>query len=123
MIVIKLVRLVPESQFVLAVVVDGRSDPQKVLKELRRDIFVYIIVLRQFEGDAQQVQAIHGHPARAVRLADEPARGQRLAAVETANVVQPKESALEYASPLLILAVHPPCEIQQQFLKDPLQKH
>src|SRR4029434_1941192 len=48
--------------------------------------------------------------------------GKRLAAVEDADVVQTEKTALKDVSSLGILAIHPPGEIQQQFLKNPLEK-
>ena len=51
-----------------------------------------------------------------------PASGKRLAAVEDADVVQTEKAALKDVSSLGILAIHPPGEIQQQFLKNPLKK-
>ena len=50
------------------------------------------------------------------------ASGKRLAAVEDADVVQTEKAALKDVSSLGILAIHPPGEIQQQFLKNPLEK-
>ena len=51
-----------------------------------------------------------------------PAGGKRLAAVEDADIVETEKAALKNVSALGILAVHPPGEIQQQFLKNPLEK-
>ena len=51
----------------------------------------------------QHRQAVHGHPSGAVGLFDVAAGGQRLAAVEDADVVEPQEAAFEdvvaFASP------------------------
>ena len=51
-----------------------------------------------------------------------PSSRKRLAAVEDADVVQTEKAALKDVSSLGILAIHPPGEIQQQFLKNPLKK-
>ena len=50
------------------------------------------------------------------------AGGQRLAAVEHADVVQAEEAALKDVHALGVLAVHPPGEVQQQLVEDALQK-
>ena len=50
------------------------------------------------------------------------AAGQRLAAVEHADVVQPQEPALEDVAAVRVLAVDPPGEVQQQLVEDALQK-
>src|SRR5580658_4025714 len=82
-----------------------------------------MVVHRQLEGNAQQVQAIRRHPARAIRLVHKAARGQRLAAVEYTDVVEAEEAALKNISSLLVLTVHPPGKIQKKLLKYALQKH
>ena len=43
-------------------------------------------------------------------------------AIEDADIVQAEESALKNIISFGILAVHPPGEIQQQLVKDALQK-
>ena len=50
------------------------------------------------------------------------AAGQRLAAVEDADVVEPEKAALEDVVALGVLAVHPPGEIEQQFVEDALEE-
>jgi hypothetical protein len=42
--------------------------------------------------------------------------------VEDANVVESKEPSSEQVVTLEILAVHPPSEVEQQFLKDAFEK-
>ena len=93
-----------------------------MLEEFRRDVFIDPVVLRQFQRDAQQVQAIHRHPARAVGLVDVAAGRQRRAAVEHADVVEAKEAALENIASLRVLAIHPPGEVEQQLVKDAFEK-
>jgi hypothetical protein len=51
-----------------------------------------------------------------------PAGGGVVAAVEKTDVVQAQETALEDIVSPVILAVHPPGEIEQQLLKNPFQK-
>ena len=79
-------------------------------------------MLREFERDAQQVQAIHRHPARAVGLIDKAAGGQRGAAVEHTDVIEAEETTLKNISSLRVLAVDPPGEIQKQFMEDAFKK-
>ncbi len=93
-----------------------------MLPELAGHIFVRRILARQFQRDGHQVEAIHRHPAGAVGLFDEAAAGQRLAAVEDADVVEPQKSALKDVLALRVLAVHPPGEVQQQLVEDALQE-
>src|SRR6516162_9543128 len=93
-----------------------------MLEELGGDVFVNMIELGQLEGNREHVEAVHGHPARAVRLVERAAGRQRLAAIEHADVVESEESALENIAPGCILAVHPPGEIEQQLVEDALEK-
>jgi hypothetical protein len=55
-----------------------------------------------------------------------PVRESRLreccAAVEDADVVQSEESTFKDIVSKSVLAIHPPREVQQQFLEDPSQK-
>ena len=101
MVVVELVVLVPEPHALLADAVDRGGDRQEVLEELGRDVLVDGIVQRQLERDAQHVQAVHRHPARAVGLLDVPPVGKRPAAVEDADVVEPEEAALEDVAAVL----------------------
>ena len=48
--------------------------------------------------------------------------GQRLGAVEHADVVQAQESAFENVVAFGVLAVHPPGEIHQQLMEDGFQE-
>ena len=120
-VVVKLVCFIPETQAVL-VGVDGGGDIEKMLEELGGNVFINWIVQGQFERDAQEVEAIHGHPARAVGLIDVAAGGQRRAAVEHTDVVEAEKATLENVPPLRILAIHPPGEVQQQLVIDAFQE-
>ena len=122
MVVIELVCFVPQTQRVVTHAVDGAGDGEEMLKEFRGDVLIDMIVDGQFGSYAKHVEAIHRHPTRAVGLVDEATSGQRTAAVKAANVVQTEEAALKNVSSLLVLAVDPPREIQQQLLKHALQK-
>ena len=50
------------------------------------------------------------------------ARWQLCAAIEDADVVEPKESARENIASVGIFAIHPPVEVHLQSLEGPLQK-
>src|SRR5690242_5377706 len=94
-----------------------------MLEKFGGDVLVNLVVPGQFQRDAQQVQAIHRHPARAVRLVDKAARRQGLAAIEYADVVEPEETALKNVPALGVLAVDPPREIQQELVKNAFEEH
>ena len=102
--------------------IDGVGDEKKMLPELAGNIFVGRILTRQFQGDGQQVQAVHRHPARAVGLLDILPARQRSAAVEQPDVIQAQKAALKDVVALGVLAVHPPGEIQQHLMEDALQE-
>ena len=76
-----------------------------MLEKFRGDFFVNVVVRREFQSDSHQVQAVHRHPAGAVRLVDVAARGQRSAAIEDADVIQAEEAALEN-----VAALRRPCD-------------
>ncbi len=75
-IVEKLVLVVPQVNIDIAHVVHGVGNVEKVLKELAGDVFVGGVGLRQLQGHLQHIQAVHGHPAGAIRLLQVAARGQ-----------------------------------------------
>src|SRR5271168_3709516 len=103
LIVIKLVGFVPQTILIQANTIDRTRDGEEVLEKLRGDVFVRVSVQRQFERNAQEVQAVHGHPARAVRLVDEAAARQR-AAIECTDVVKTEKATLKDVAPLCVLA-------------------
>src|SRR5579872_1445294 len=51
-----------------------------------------------------------------------PARRQRLRPVEDSDVVEPQKSALKNIRPVWVFAIHPPRKIQQQLVKNSLEK-
>src|SRR5262252_2210268 len=116
-VVIEAVLVVPEAERVHRV-----RDVDEVLPKLASDIFVSIVLARQFQRNAEHVQAVHRHPAGTVGLLEVSARGQRCAPVKDANVVQAEEAALEDVSALRVLAIDPPREVEDQLLEDPGEK-
>ena len=93
-----------------------------MLEELAGDVLVDVIVLRELEGDAHQVERVHRHPARAVGLVDVSAGREPGAAVEDPDVVEPEEAALENVAAERVLAVHPPGEIEHELVKHALEE-
>ena len=77
---------------------------------------------RQLQGDPHEVQAVHGHPARAVGLVEEAAAGQPGVAVENTDVVQSEYAALKNVPPLRILTIHPPGKVEHKLVEHPLQE-
>src|SRR5205085_2420180 len=111
-VVIEAVFFVPQPERV-----HRRGDLDEVLPELARHVLVIIFFKSELERDAEHVEAIHRHPARAVRLLEVAAAGQRRAAIEHSDVVEPEKAALEDVAPLGVLAIHPPGEVDQQFVE------
>ena len=77
---------------------------EEMLEEFGGDILIGIVVLRQLDGDAQHVEAVHRHPGGAVGLLQRAARRAVARAVEDADIVQAQKAALED-----IAAVRGPC--------------
>ena len=115
-VVIEAVLLVPEAG--AAQRVHGIRDGDEVLEELRRNVLVRRILARQLERDRQHRVAVERHPGRAVGLLELSAGGQRLRPVEDPDVIEAEEPAGEKIVAVEILPVHPPGEVDQQFLKN-----
>src|SRR5207253_131108 len=94
-VVIKFVRLVPKSDPLASEIVHRAGDPEEMLEELRRDIFVDGILAGQLKRHSHQVEAKHSHPTGAVALLEMSAAGERRAPIEHADVIQPEETALK----------------------------
>ena len=119
-VIIKFVFLVPKAA--AAEAIHRRRDPEKVLEEFGRDIFVDVIFRRKLDRDSHQVEGKHSHPTRAVALFEMAAVGKRVVAVEHADVVESEEPALENILPFGVLAVHPPGERDQHLVENRFQK-
>ncbi len=98
------------------------DDIDEVLPELAGHIFILGLFGGQFQRDRQHVERIHGHPTGGVGLLDLAAGGKRVASVKYSDVVQAEKSTLEDVHTVGVFAIHPPGEIQQEFVKDALQK-
>eukprot|EP00053_Salpingoeca_punica_P018048 m.175423 g.175423 ORF g.175423 m.175423 type:complete len:782 (+) comp17347_c0_seq5:171-2516(+) len=108
--------LVPKSRLRLRSV-EGVADLHKVLEELAGNVLVRVVVLGQLEGNVEHGDAVKRHPGGAVGLLQPRARGQRLAPVKDADVIEAEESTAEDVLAVFVLAVHPPGEVQQELLK------
>src|SRR6516225_6879444 len=102
-------------------------DVNKMLPELTRHVSVhpiaaYQFVPRQLEGNAQHVEAVHSHPTGAVGLLNVSAAGKYSAAVKNTDVVKPEETALKDVLPFRVFAIYPPIKVQQELVKNTLQK-
>src|SRR5689334_14938702 len=93
-----------------------------MLEELRGDVLISVVLLRQLDGDAQHVQTVHRHPGCSVGLHQRTVHWQRARAVENTDIVHTKEATLEDVQTLRILSVHPPGEIEQQLGENTLKK-
>src|SRR6185437_15540620 len=99
----------------------GRSNGEEVLDKLCQHVQIGLVVQRQFPGYLKHIQTEKRHPGGAIGLFEISARGQWRAAVEDADVIQSEESTFEGVFAKTILAIEPPGEIQQKFLKAALE--
>ncbi len=90
LVVVEAVLLVPEPG--PAELVHRRGDADEVLEELRGDVGVRRVLARELERDREHRGAVERHPGRGVGLLQPPAPGQRLRAVEEADVVEARGS-------------------------------
>src|SRR5215831_16138031 len=87
--------LVPKLNPFFTPMIHGMRDVDEMLEELRGDVLVNGILPSQLQRNRQHIQAVHAHPSRAVRLLDMTACGERRAAIEDADIVQPEKPTLE----------------------------
>src|SRR6476646_8243455 len=80
------------------------------------------VTFSQFQRHAQHRAAIKRHPRRAISLPKAATVGERLGAIEQADIVQSEEPAGEQVFAINVLAIDPPGEVQKKFLKDPFEK-
>src|SRR3979490_2513199 len=92
--------------------IHGTGDPKEMFNELDGHVFVERVVGRQLHGDLSHVLTEKRYPGSAVSLLEMAAGGQRRAAVEDTDIIQPQESALEEILAEPVFAVDPPTEIQ-----------
>src|SRR5215472_4498599 len=118
----ELVLFVPQRDPFSRDVIERLGNVEEVLEKFGGDVLVRAVLPRYFQSDHEHVQAVHAHPGGPIRLLKVSTGGQRRAAVENTNVVQPQETALKHIVPLAVLAVHPPGEVKQELVEDPLQE-
>ena len=99
----------------------GRPDTDGLLEEGRLEVLVGRVGLGQRGRDAEHRQAVGEHPRGRVGLLQLGA-GRDVRAIERTDVVQSQEPAREDVVAFLVLAVHPPREVQQQLVEDPLEE-
>ena len=116
------VLLVPELVPVHADTIHGSGDPEEVLVEFGGELLVDRVVQRELQRDLQHALTVERHPRRAVGLLEVAACGQRGAAVEDADVVEPEEPPLEDVLAVTVLAIDPPREVHQKLLEAFFQK-
>ena len=66
-VVVEAVFVVPQTIFA-GEAIQGVRDVEEVLEELRGDVFVDVILLRDFERHREHVERVDGHPARCRRI-------------------------------------------------------
>ena len=88
-----------------------------MLKKLRRHVLVHRVHLGQLQRNREHPQTIESHPRGAVGLLKKTAGRQRLRSVENADVIKNEKAAGEQVVAFYVFAVHPPREVEQQFLE------
>ena len=117
-VIVKAVGIVPKGHSANAEIVQGAGDVNEMLEELAGDVFISRIFFGQLQSDCQHIEAVHAHPTGPVRLFEMAPGGERRRAVKDSDVVQAQEPSLKDIRAVGVLAVHPPCEIQEQLVKD-----
>src|SRR5205823_6781094 len=102
--------------------IHGSGDPEEVLVEFGGELLVDRVVQRELQRDLQHALTVERHPRRAVGLLEVAACGQRGAAVEDADVVEPEKPPLEDVLAVTVLAIDPPREVHQKLLEAFFQK-
>ncbi len=93
--------------------VGGIDDSQVMLEEFTRHVAVGRLIHGQFEGHAQHVTTIERHPGSRVGLIEPSAVGQRLVAIENADVIQTQKATAEDVIAMQVFAIDPPGKVQQ----------
>ena len=88
-----------------------------MLKEFDGDVLVNRVPVCEQQRHLKHIEAELCHPGRAVGLLKNFARKDHRA-VERANIVEPQKAALENIIASRVLAVDPPCKVDQQLVED-----
>ena len=119
-VIVEAVLLVPHA--FLPGAVHGRGDIEEVLYELQDHVFVDGVVGGELHCEFEHVLGEECHPRRAIRLFQVAAGGKWSAAVEDPDVVEAEETPFEYILTEPVLAVHPPCEVQNELVERRLEE-
>src|SRR5271165_2608598 len=117
-VVVETVLFVPQLDAFTAAIIHRVGDVDEVFEKLTGDAFVGWILARQFERNREHIQAVHSHPARAVRLLQMAASRERCGTIEDSDVVQTEKTTLKNIHALGVFAVYPPGEVEQKFVED-----
>src|SRR6266436_8330842 len=113
---------VPHRVHTVAAMAHGVCDVEEVFPELAGDVFVDGIFAGEFKGDGQHVEGVHSHPGCPIGLFNMTTSGKRRTAIKDADVIETEKAALEYIHAFRVLAIHPPGEVEHEFLKHALKK-
>src|SRR5690348_2112899 len=94
-----------------------------MFKEFGRHVFIFGLLASEFQGHGQHGEAIRGHPRRTIGLFQPYVAWQRPRTVEHADVVESEKSAGEDVVALNVFPIHPPGEVNEEFLEDAAQKN
>src|SRR5438876_8914005 len=81
-----------------------------------------MIFTPELDCDPHQVEAEHAHPAGRIALLEVGAVRKHRAAIEHADVVEAKETALENVVIFGVLPIYPPGESEQHFVENGFQE-
>src|SRR6266550_3428941 len=118
----KSVFAVPHRVHTVAAMAHSVGNVEEVLPELAGDVFINRTLAGEFKSDGEHVEGVHGHPRSAVGLFNMATSRKRSAAIEDADVVEAEKAALEHVHAFGVLAVHPPSEVEHEFLEHTLKK-
>src|SRR5271165_5350773 len=110
----KAVFLIPHSDVIRAYIVERRRDGKEVVEKFEHHFDVGVVIFCKHHGELEHVLSKEAHPSGAVSLFEPAAHGQCAGAIERADIVESKEAALKDIVAAGILAVDPPCEVNQQ---------
>src|ERR1700739_1609646 len=93
-----------------------------MLDKFQAKLLVERIVISYPYRDLAHILALERHPCRSVRLLKMPSAREGRTPIKDPNVVQSQESAFKDVLAKTVFAIDPPCEIDDELMKDPLEK-
>src|SRR5215469_3117703 len=93
-----------------------------MFKELEGQALVGLGFYGKLESNTHQVETEHAHPAGGVRLLQYRPSRQLVAAIYHRDVIQPQKAAFKDVISRAVDLVHPPCEVDQQFMEALLEE-